>query len=90
MRNFQLVALDLYLLLILLAMGLMIGLFLLPWRKKMKGGGEISFLVAFTLFWPFLLIGFIWRGSKAYFRAWRRYLHARSSEALMNQKSAKQ
>jgi hypothetical protein len=73
---------DLLFLLWLLAIGLTIGIVLLPWRKKMKAGGEVSFLIAFTLFWPFLLIGFIWRGFKAYLRAWRRYLHFRASENL--------
>lgn len=76
---------ELLFLLASVAIGLTIGIVLLPWRKKMKAGGELAFLLAFTLFWPFLLIGFIWRGAKAYLSAWRRYLHIRASEKLTNQ-----
>ena len=81
---------DLLFLLMSTAIGLTIGIVLLPWRKKMRGGGELTFLVGFTLFWPFLMFGFIWRGSKAYLKAWRRYLHARASEKLKTQSNEKQ
>lgn len=67
------------------AIGLTIGVALLPWYKKMGGGGEFAFLRICTLFWPYLLVNYLWRGVKAYLKAWRRYLHSRRSEKLKQQ-----
>jgi hypothetical protein len=36
-----------------LAIGLTLGVALLPWYKKMGDGQEFAFLRTFTLFWPF-------------------------------------
>lgn len=64
------------------AIGLTIGVIFLPWHKKMGGDGEFSFLRICTLFWPYLLVHYCWRGVKAYLKAWRRYLHSRQSQKL--------
>lgn len=76
---------DLLFLLWSVAIGLTIGVALLPWYKKMGGGGEFGFLRTFALFWPFLLIDYFWRGIRAYIRAWRRYLRSRLFEKSKKQ-----
>jgi hypothetical protein len=49
----------LLLLLVSVAIGLTIGLALLPWHRKLGGGGEFAFLRAFALFWPYLLFDYL-------------------------------
>jgi hypothetical protein len=49
MKPEELLMFDLLFLLVSMAIGLVIGIVLLPWRKKMNAGGELSFLAAFTL-----------------------------------------
>lgn len=81
---------DLLYLLWSVAIGLAIGIALLPWCKKIGGGREFPFLRAYALFWPFILANYFWRGVKAYIKAWRKYLHSRRSEKLKMQSKGEQ
>lgn len=81
---------DFLFLLSFIAVGLAIGVAVLPWYKKLGGDGKFAFLRIFALFWPFLLVDYFRRAVKPYITAWRRYLHSRRSEKLKRQSNGKQ
>lgn len=74
--------LEAYFLLVFLGIGLLLGLLFLPWWKRSGAGSDFAFLRRFVLLWPFLLLDYMRLGGKAYWHAWKRYLHARNATKL--------